>query len=1003
MALVLADRVRETSTSTGTGTIALAGAFPGFQSFTAGVGTGNTTYYTIANLALGEWEVGIGTYTDSGSTLSRTTVLSSSNSGALVNFSAGTKDVFVTQPAERAIYMDSATNVTLPAVTLTGTVAGGGNQINNVVIGASTPLAGSFTTLNAAGRLQVYNTSGADGGFRLSSTGDTSYWDFEVDDTSGLSIQQNNAARLAVSSTGLAVTGALSATGLLTLTGNSGSGQIRFTEAVSGKVGGIGVNATASQIISGSAAGDIDVWGDGTNINIAPGASRVGRFSSAGLAVTGALSASGDITASSRILMTTSTAPNAQGQTGWNLNGGVYIWPKAGAVNDFVLYRADGNAAISTDTTTGLAKVGFGLAVTGALSATGDATINSLTVGRGAGAVATNTAVGYQAGYSNTTGDFAAFGYNAARSQTTAVYNTAFGNQALYTNTGSGNTAFGSIVLYANTTGIENVGVGGSLATNPALRSNTTGSYNVSVGAGSLASNTTASNNTAVGYQAGYSNQTGGLTAFGYQALYSHTTGGTTNTAVGYQAAHATTTGSVDAFGTIALRLNTTGSGNAAFGNSNLSANTTGNYNAAFGGYRVLGSNTTGSNNVGIGAGALDSNTTASNNTAVGYQAGYSTTTGNESVYIGQNAGYSATVNGQNTFVGRFAGNPTTGQLNAFFGYGAGSAVTTGTKNTIIGRYDGNFGGLDIRTANNYIVLSDGDGNPRQIIDSAGNLGLGVVPSAWGFTGNFDLSNDVNIFAGTNALGVGINAYFSGGWKYKGTGAASFAKQIGGAHQWHTAPSGTAGAAISFTQAMTLDSAGNLLVGTTGTPGFVDSNSFSLDKVNGREFINHATGSSTGAGYVYFGYGPGGIGSITQSGTTAVLFNTTSDHRLKANQQPLTGSGAFIDALQPKSWEWTRDGRKDAGFIAHEFQSVAPNSVTGVKDETEEQEYEVSPAVPATQDAEGVELTPAEPAVMGTRTVPKYQAMQASSAEVIANLVAELQSLRLRVAQLEAA
>jgi hypothetical protein len=100
MALILADRVQETTTTTGTGTVTLAGAVSGFQSFSA-VGNANSTYYTITGGA--DFEVGIGTYTSSGTTLSRTTVLSSSNSGSLVNFSAGTKNVFVTYPASLAV------------------------------------------------------------------------------------------------------------------------------------------------------------------------------------------------------------------------------------------------------------------------------------------------------------------------------------------------------------------------------------------------------------------------------------------------------------------------------------------------------------------------------------------------------------------------------------------------------------------------------------------------------------------------------------------------------------------------------------------------------------------------------------------------------------------------------------------------------------------------------------------------------------------------------------
>lgn len=106
MALVLADRVRETTDTTGTGAVTLDGAVTAFQTFLAGIGDANQTYYTISAQLLNEWEVGIGTYTASTDTLSRDTVLSSSNAGALVNFSVGTKDVFVTQPAERTVFVD---------------------------------------------------------------------------------------------------------------------------------------------------------------------------------------------------------------------------------------------------------------------------------------------------------------------------------------------------------------------------------------------------------------------------------------------------------------------------------------------------------------------------------------------------------------------------------------------------------------------------------------------------------------------------------------------------------------------------------------------------------------------------------------------------------------------------------------------------------------------------------------------------------------------------------
>jgi len=104
MALIVNDRVKETSTTTGTGTISLAGAETGYESFVSGIGTTNTTYYAIELNSANEFEVGIGTVTDaSPDTLSRDTVISSSNSDAKVNFSAGTKNVFCTLPAKRAM------------------------------------------------------------------------------------------------------------------------------------------------------------------------------------------------------------------------------------------------------------------------------------------------------------------------------------------------------------------------------------------------------------------------------------------------------------------------------------------------------------------------------------------------------------------------------------------------------------------------------------------------------------------------------------------------------------------------------------------------------------------------------------------------------------------------------------------------------------------------------------------------------------------------------------
>lgn len=137
MALVLADRVRETTTTTGTGTVTLAGAVTGYRTFGTGVGNGNTTYYVIAGQGTSEWEVGIGTYTAAGTTLSRDTVLSSSAGGTTkTTFSAGTKDVWVDYPAGKAVYEDA--NDVAAAVVFQAT---NGIFINNTTISTSYTIA----------------------------------------------------------------------------------------------------------------------------------------------------------------------------------------------------------------------------------------------------------------------------------------------------------------------------------------------------------------------------------------------------------------------------------------------------------------------------------------------------------------------------------------------------------------------------------------------------------------------------------------------------------------------------------------------------------------------------------------------------------------------------------------------------------------------------------------------------------------------------------------------
>ena len=353
-------------------------------------------------------------------------------------------------------------------------------------------------------------------------------------------------------------------------------------------------------------------------------------------------------------------------------------------------------------------------------------------------------------------------------------------------------------------------------------------------------------------------------------------------------------------------------------------------------------------------------------------------------------------------------------------------------------------------------------------LDTSGNLGLGVTPSAWGTYKAFQISGGYSVMAVTgNDYWSMSNAFYDGSaFKYIANGFATAYETSSGRHSWRTAPSGTAGNAISFTQAMTLDAGGNLGVGTT-SPTFKLDVSFPVsgsgNQYNGLVITDSTAAKAirlarTGAGWTYGGAAAnggllyadspisifadsanyinfitntteraritsGGVlavgttssnpivdvvagctlgtasglgifsrsngdalavqrltndgalvvfyqdgtaeGSISVSGST-VSYNTSSDYRLKNITGPITTSGAYIDSLNPVEGTWKADGSTFVGLIAHEVQEASRTNVaTGVKD--------------------GEQM----------------QGMDYSSAELIANLIAEVKSLRARVAQLE--
>ena len=296
---------------------------------------------------------------------------------------------------------------------------------------------------------------------------------------------------------------------------------------------------------------------------------------------------------------------------------------------------------------------------------------------------------------------------------------------------------------------------------------------------------------------------------------------------------------------------------------------------------------------------------------------------------------------------------------------GVSSGVTGITQSA------GNDGTLQIRT-----TTSGGTATTAVTVDNAQNVGVGVTPSAWtsAYKG-LDIST-VGAIASNSSSFTSYNNFYSGtNSTYKTTGFATAYRQgqDNGQHAWFVAPSGTAGTTVTFTQAMTLDASGNFMIGVT-TAGSSGLSGFSFNSPTGSSnvWIGHTTGTASGTAYVGFNYNGSGIGSITQNGTTGVLYNLTSDYRLKNNQESLTGAKDFIMALKPKKWQWWDGSGEGVGFVAHEFMEVAKYSGHGEKDAV---------------DADGK---------------PVYQSIQPSSSEVMANLVSFIQELAAQVTSLQA-
>lgn len=506
---------------------------------------------------------------------------------------------------------------------------------------------------------------------------------------------------------------------------------------------------------------------------------------------------------------TASSATNFTGSLAGDVTGtqGATVVAATSANTANAIVRRDGSGSFSVGNITAAgvfnlvttAGAGIGMISQNSMPLLHTFGTNNLFVGTAAGNFTMsggfNTASGYQALASNTTGNgntvsgFGALGNNttgdantasgqqALLSNTTGIQNTATGFQALVSNTtGSFNTAAGLRALSSNTTGAVNTAIGLQ-----ALYSNTTGNINIASGVNALFFNTTASRNVAVGNNALYTQSfdNGGVAwnsdnvAVGFEALFSNQPAspftGYKNTAVGTQALRSNTTGGENtASGFQALYFNTQGNGNTAIGDEALYYNDVGSFNTASG-YLALNSNSEGSNNTASGVAALHLNTRGASNTASGFEALKFNTTAGRNVAVGEKALLTQSFsnggvawNSENVAVGFEAlrnNQPTTpgnGLFNTALGTQALLNNTTGGANTATGHSalrNNTLGGLNTAYGTRALQNNTGDSNTASGVNALYNNTAGSFNTAVGY------SADVTAGNLTNATAIGAGAF----------------------------------------------------------------------------------------------------------------------------------------------------------------------------------------------------------------------------------------------------
>lgn len=982
MALVVDDRIKETTTTINTGSYSLGGAVSGFQTFSDGVGSGNTTYYCCTDGS--DYEIGLGTL--SGTTLARTTILESSNSNSAVSWSAGSKDIFCTLPASKAVFKDASNNVTVPnaliASSLDATTGGFDNLVLNKGAGFVAPIIweGSTqddyeTTLNVVDPTADRTISLPD------ASGTVALNDVATTSSNGLMSSSDKSKLNGVES---GATADQTDAEIKTAYENN-SDTNAFTDALQTKLNGIEDNATADQTAAEilTAIKTVDGAASGLDADTLDG-----QHASAFLTAHPTISAASSSDNSGRTYIQDLTLDSNGHVTGIATATETVVNTDTNTTS-LAIENGSGTSQFTvTDT------VGLEFAAGGAASVAFDATNKRVTYSstNTTYSAATTSADGLMSSSDKTKLD--GVESNATADQTGAEIKTAYENEA-DTNafTDALLTKLNGIEASADVTDATNVQAAGALMDSEL-------SYEAAVKAIDQDLSTTG----IVQFLSVQAPTVYIPNAGGSGLLFEGSTADTFETSVVATDPTADRTITLpDQTGTVMLWQSAwpddpTTSSNIAIGDNALSSVTS---SALY--------------NTAVGNNALTSMTASYRCTAVGYNSLYNVTDGNDNIAIGQSAGYSLTTGDYNTAVGNQAINHnTTDSGTTAVGYfsGGGDLLTGGT---FVGYYAGNYNSSskDYQTAIGYLASNDNYGDYSTAVGaysmSDGDhyqctavgydaLGRSSTSSAWyniaigAYSGIGIYSGDNNVFVGNstnvittntgNAVGIGSNAKaedncvsvgyqamysattssdnnvcvgYQAGYDLDGGDYCVFvgysAGYAGGTGSYNTGTGYNSLDALT-TGAYNVASGGSSLGNVTdasSNTGIGHNAGFNVSSGSNNTFLGRnagywqdgsgTNGLTTGSNVMCLGYEavPSsatatneitlGDNDITTLRCNVTTISSLSDERDKTAIADLTYGLDFINDMRPVEFTWNRrDGsfgaKPDIGFIAQELNDV---------------------------------------------------------------------------------